>query len=101
MRKSGRAYRHPLALLLIRPNDLPYSRFGFSASRAVGNAVARNRTKRRFREVVRYTLPDLKLGWDCLFILRRDAATATFDQIDQIMHKLFFRAKLWQTEGLL
>jgi ribonuclease P protein component len=93
-------YRHPLAILLVQPNNLSHSRFGFSASRAVGNAVFRNRAKRRFREVVRPLIPSLKPGWDCLFILRQDSAEADFANIDKVTHKLFSRAKLWQDEVL-
>jgi ribonuclease P protein component len=85
-------------VLLIRPNDLTHSRFGFSASRSVGNAVIRNRAKRRFREVVRLSIPSLQTGWDCLFILRQQSATAEFNDINQVTHKLFSRAKLWETK---
>ena len=49
-------------------------RIGFVVSKAVGNAVARNRAKRRMREVARLTLPTKGVpGWDYVLIGRRDA----------------------------
>lgn len=40
-----------------RGDDLPM-RVGFTCSKKVGNAVARNRAKRRLREIARLVLPE-------------------------------------------
>lgn len=46
-------------------------RVGFTCSKKVGNAVARNRAKRRLREVARMTLPTLgRDGWDYVLVGR-------------------------------
>lgn len=48
-------------------------RVGFTCSKKVGNAVARNRAKRRLREVARLVLPELGHdGFDYVLIGRRD-----------------------------
>ena len=52
------------------------ARVGFTCSKKVGNAVARNRAKRRLRAIVREVLPDAaRPGWDYVLI-GRPAATA-------------------------
>ena len=63
------------------PPDL--IRVGFTCSKKVGNAVARNRAKRRLREVARIALPTLgQPGMDYVLIGRRGAtATLPFTQI--------------------
>lgn len=54
-------------------------RIGYTCSRKVGNAVARNRAKRRLREVARRILPlHGRDGWDYVLVGRRDV-TATHD----------------------
>ncbi|MEM0949826.1 MAG: ribonuclease P protein component [Pseudomonadota bacterium] len=51
-------------------------RAGFTCSKKVGNAVARNRAKRRLREVVRLDLSRLgKPGWDYVLIGRKDTTS--------------------------
>ncbi|MBT8412642.1 MAG: ribonuclease P protein component, partial [Octadecabacter sp.] len=42
-----------------RHDDDPKVRVGFTCSKKVGNAVARNRAKRRLREIARLDLPAL------------------------------------------
>jgi ribonuclease P protein component len=55
----------------------PVARVGFTCSRKVGNAVARNRAKRRLREAARLTLPRLgRPGWDYVLIGRPEATAA-------------------------
>ncbi|MEL6126576.1 MAG: ribonuclease P protein component [Pseudomonadota bacterium] len=56
-------------------------RIGYTCSKKVGNAVARNRAKRRLREAARRALPGgARAGWDYVLIGRKDAtATRPFD----------------------
>lgn len=55
-----------------RADDSP-ARVGFTCSKKVGNAVARNRAKRRLREIARRTLaPRARRGWDYVLIGRAE-----------------------------
>jgi len=52
-------------------------RVGFTCSKKVGNAVARNRAKRRLRAVAREVLPERgRAGWDYVLIGRPEATAA-------------------------
>ncbi len=52
-------------------------RVGVTCSKKVGNAVARNRAKRRLRAVAAEVLPQAgRAGWDYVLIGRRDVTAA-------------------------
>lgn len=56
---------------------------GYTCSKKVGNAVARNRAKRRLREIARLVLPNhAQPGWDyCLIGKAEVTATREFTQM--------------------
>ncbi len=47
----------PGLVLLVRPNSGEGQRFGITVTKRIGNAVVRNRMKRRFRALLREVLP--------------------------------------------
>jgi len=94
VRRQGRSYKHRLVILVALPNDLAYSRFGFTASRRIGNAVKRNRARRLMREAVRLRLDDIKPGWDVVFIARKPIVNATFHQVQAACEQLLAQADL-------
>ena len=66
-----------------RRDDDPAVRIGFTCSKKIGNAVARNRAKRRLREIARLDLPALcKPGHDYVLIGKREiTATRHFSDL--------------------
>ena len=55
---------------------------GFTATKKIGNAVIRNRAKRRLREAARQLLPlHGQIGTDYVFIARMDTATIGWQRL--------------------
>lgn len=67
-------------------------RVGFTATKKVGNAVIRNRVKRRLREVARELLPELgQSGVDYVFIARGGTATRDYERLVNDARKALLR----------
>lgn len=79
MMRHGRRTGRRLALLTAHPNGLPESRVGFAVGKRVGNAVIRNRTKRRIREILR-RLP-LRPGYDIVIVARPESGSASYQEL--------------------
>ena len=83
----NRARRQVMPTLLVqgrhRGDGSDDVRVGFTCSKKVGNAVARNRAKRRLREVARRVLPTHgRAGWDYALIGRAGVTgTAPFEDL--------------------
>ena len=71
---SGRkAPVHGLVLQALRRDDVGPARLGFTVTKKVGNAVIRNRTKRRLRAAAREVLAATPLHGVDLVLIGRDA----------------------------
>ncbi|PJF35276.1 MAG: ribonuclease P protein component [Candidatus Thermofonsia Clade 1 bacterium] len=99
LKAHGKRWRHELIMLSALPNGLPYNRYAFIANKRLGNAVARNRTRRRLREAMRRFA--LKQGHDIALIARANLAQQPYNMIVQALEELLRRAELHseQSEG--
>lgn len=70
------------------------NRLGLSVSKKIGNAVVRNRIKRKVREVFRQLNGRLEQGHDFIIIARQPAADMTFAEIESSLQHVLKRAKV-------
>ncbi len=96
---EGKSWSHPLLALVACPNGLAILRLGFTASRSVGTAVARNRARRLLREAARQLYPTLAAGWDVMLIARSAIRGAREPQVQEALATLVRRAGLTKPEG--
>ncbi len=64
-----------------RRDDEEPARLGFTVSRKVGNAVMRNRVRRRLKDAVKRAAMDVKPGHDYVLVARTAALTRGFDEL--------------------
>ena len=102
IKAGGLAFRgrHCLLLALARPGE--NTRVGFVASRkGVGNAVERNRARRRLREIVRRRWPRVSAtGYRLMIVAYRSALTAPHQELASDLERLLASAGALAPVGL-
>ena len=91
LQNSSRSRAHPLLILRWRANGLDRARVGLSTGRRLGNAVVRNRVRRRLREALRASDSWPRGGWDLLVVARPESAQASYRELQEALDRLFGR----------
>jgi ribonuclease P protein component len=91
--RGRKAAVHGLVLqALVRPDDGP-ARIGFTVTKKVGNAVIRNRTRRRLKEAARLLLQDRPVAAVDLVVIGRDSTRSRpFRELMDDLHRALAKA---------
>ncbi|PKO01941.1 MAG: ribonuclease P protein component [Chloroflexi bacterium HGW-Chloroflexi-5] len=98
VRHLGKTYTHPLAVLKIAQGEAENSRAGIITGKSIGNAVVRNRAKRRLRATLSKFIPFLIKPSDLLVIAREPINNATSVDLINAVKQLLNRAELIDSE---
>lgn len=96
LREQGKTIRYSGLSLSMLENGFTHNRYGFITGKQVGNAVHRNRVRRRLRETMRQFHPQLKPGYDIILIARAGSADQSFEVLRSGVLELLRRANLFQ-----
>ena len=89
----GLRVARPGFVLLVRPNEGQGKRYGTTVTKKIGNAVVRNRMKRRFRELLRTALPNEGLpDHDHVLIGREGGVERDFSVLREELSAALLRA---------
>ena len=94
VKAEGRSYTGRLITLgVLRLTDAE-TKFGIIVTRRIGGAVARNRVRRRIRELLRTTKPQWASGVWCVIVARRGAPGASFEELRNEWLRLAAKARV-------
>jgi ribonuclease P protein component len=91
--REGRKVARAALVLQALPREDAATRLGFTATKKIGNAVTRNRAKRRLRAAARLALAAAPApGWDLVLIAREQTARCPFAEIRQALDSALDKA---------
>jgi ribonuclease P protein component len=98
VRAEGASYGGRFLVLgvLSDPESAPSVRVGYITTRRLGNAVVRNRVRRRLRGILQRTGERLKPGFFLVLIARQPAAEASSQALEKEWKWLAHRAGIFQ-----
>ena len=94
---SGKKWVAPGFILQIGEAHPPTSTilYGLTATKKIGNAVIRNRARRRMRALAAEIMPHALSEHDYVFIARPTTPTCSFDSLREDLVKGMKRMKIW------
>ena len=85
--KQGKSRGSRFAVILYRRNGLKFTRTAFVASKKVGNSVERNRSRRLMRAAYRAVEPNVKKGYDIIFVARASITGCKEPEVEKVLKK--------------
>ncbi len=88
----GKALVHPFLIVYVRKNPYKTVRIGITTGKKIGKAVQRNRCRRIIREAFRQLAPQVKSGYDYVFVARTATVHETSTALQKVMYEQFKKA---------
>lgn len=93
--KKGKGFEKDFLFLKIKKINSDKSKFGFIVSRKINKkAVARNKIKRRLREVVKGQISKIKPGINVVMVVKKDIKEKEFSEIKKTVTRLLKEAEI-------
>lgn len=73
----------PFLAMYVRKNGSSSNQLGITVGVKLGNAVVRNKVRRRIKEMYRKQEPSLKTGYHIVIVARNRCATSTYAQMER------------------
>ena len=91
---KGRNAASPYFAVYCRKTGRPYSRLGLTTGVKLGNAVKRNRVRRRMRKLYRTNESKLRPGYDIVMVARTRAIFARYSDLESSFLRLMKKLEL-------
>ena len=93
---KGKSTVSPCLAVYVRKNYLAVTRLGLTVGTKVGNAVCRNKVRRRIREAYRIHESQMAPGWDIVVVARVRAAFAPYSELERELLRLLDRLDVYR-----
>ncbi len=97
VRRYGKSVAHPLFVLIhLKDKDLDYARVGVIASKAVGGAVERNRSKRLLRSAAGEVLEHISSDQMVLLLARKPILECDSREVVEVLTSQLKKAGIYR-----
>lgn len=90
----GKVSRSPFFNLYQKKNDSNFSRFGIAVGKKLGNAVFRNKQKRKIRMILTNHKKEFSKGYDYIIIMKEKSKTLTYEELEKMLLNLFLKENI-------
>ena len=91
--KTCSYYKNKYFTIYIRKRDFNISKFGIAISKKVGNAVTRNKQKRRLRVIIDLNKDIFSKSNDYIIMIKKDCVSANFHDLEKKLIQLIKETK--------
>lgn len=92
--KVGKNYWNRNLILYVKKNDLDVTRVGYTITKKIGNAVSRNKLRRKMKEIYRLNFHNVKEGYDLIFIAKKNIKDISYRELEGSMIHIMSLAKI-------
>lgn len=89
--RKGKSAGHRDLVVLGRKGRSKKVRVGFCISRKAGKAVARNKLRRRLKEIIREVESDLRPRWEIVIVAKETTGGLNYQALRKLTRKLLTR----------
>ena len=94
--RKGKSFVSPVLVTYILKNKSDNLRYGITTGKKIGNAVRRSRARRVIRAAFKQCAPNLKSGYDIVFVARGKTPFVKSTQIKSTMDYQFNKAQTYK-----
>lgn len=92
--KNGKNFWNRNLILYRRKNDLEVTRLGITITKKFGNAVLRNKIRRRLSEIYRINLYCIKEGYDLVIIPKKNVVDLSHQELESALKHILKISKM-------
>lgn len=93
--QNGKKYLSKCLIVFVLKNDLGINRFGIVTSKKVGNAIKRNKAKRRLTALVEENRLNLQQGYDFILVSRPLISKTDYSQLEKDFVSVMRKTGVW------
>lgn len=97
-RKGSKFYAHESYLVVTKTKFL-FNKYGFAVSSKIGNAVVRNKVKRRLRSIVRELGKNVKQKVNCIIVARVGIEKLSYKEMKNQVDYLFKKSGIYEPKN--